>query len=92
MVFVSTHLTVLLSLYVRWAALPLAVLATSISFGCFVPLIMGMNAITRSVAAVNGIPFHVWTGVAVNFVWLWLFVLLPIEIEIVRRWNTLSGE
>ncbi|MCA9085333.1 MAG: hypothetical protein KDA81_14820, partial [Planctomycetaceae bacterium] len=91
-VFVSTHLTVLLSLYVRWAALPLAVLATSISFGCFVPLIMGMNAITRSVAAVNGIPFHVWTGVAVNFVWLWLFVLLPIEIEIVRRWNTLSGE
>ncbi|MCA9048358.1 MAG: ABC transporter permease subunit [Planctomycetaceae bacterium] len=88
----SSHLTVLLSLYMRWAALPLAVLITFVSFGCFVPLAAGLGQFTRSVAALNGIPPYVWIGVAVNFLWMWLFILLPIEIEIVARWNRLTRE
>jgi ABC-type transport system involved in multi-copper enzyme maturation permease subunit len=88
----STHLTVLLSLYTRWAALPLAILITFVSFGCFLPLAAGLGTLTRKVAAINGIPLYVWVGLAINFLWMWLFVLLPIELEIISRWNHLSRE
>ena len=91
-VTLMTHLTVLLSLYTRWAALPLAVFITTISFPCIGGAAIGLTAITRNAAALNGIPWGVWLGVLVNFAWMWLFVLLPIEIEIVNRWNRLSRE
>lgn len=88
----STHLTVLLSLYTRWAALPLAILLTSISFPCIAGAALGLTTITQETAELNGIQFGMWLGVAVNFVWMWIFVLLPIQIEIVNRWNRLSRE
>ena len=53
---------------------------------------MGLFTITETAAALNGISIGIWMGVVVNFVWMWLFVLLPIEIEIVNRWNRLSRE
>ncbi len=87
-----THLTILLSLYTRWAALPLAVFITMISFPCIGGAAVGLTEITRSAAALNGIPWGVWLGVIVNLLWMWLFVLLPIEIEIVNRWNRLSQQ
>lgn len=90
--FMSTHLTVLLSLYTKWAALPIAVLISFISFPCIGGAAAGLSGITAKAAALNGINWGLWLGVIVNFVWMWLFVLLPIEIEIVNRWNRLSRE
>ncbi|MEZ6127439.1 MAG: hypothetical protein R3C59_01990 [Planctomycetaceae bacterium] len=91
-VMLMTHLTILLSLYTRWAALPLAVFLTAISFPCIGAAALGLTKVTEEAAALNGISWGVWFGVIVNLVWLWLFVLLPIEIEIVNRWNRLSRE
>ena len=88
----STHLCVLLSLYTRWAALPLAILLSVAAFPCIGGAALGLFTITETAAALNGISIGVWLGVGVNFVWMWLFVLLPIEIEIVNRWNLLSRE
>ncbi|MFY9256062.1 MAG: hypothetical protein WAO83_21590 [Fuerstiella sp.] len=88
----STHLCVLLSLYTRWAALPLAILLSVAAFPCIGGAALGLFTITETAAALNGISIGVWLGVGVNFVWMWLFVLLPIEIEIVNRWNRLSRE
>jgi hypothetical protein len=31
-------------------------------------------------------------GTIVNLVWIWLFVLLPLELEIIRRWNLMSQQ
>lgn len=90
--FMSTHLTVLLSLYTKWAALPIAVLVSFVSFPCIGGAAAGLSGITAKAAALNGIHWGIWLGVVVNFVWMWLFVLLPIEIEIVNRWNRLSRE
>lgn len=87
-----THLTILLSLYTRWAALPLAVFITAISFPCIGGAAVGLTEITRSAATLNGISWGVWLGILVNLMWMWLFVLLPIEIEIVNRWNRLSQQ
>ncbi len=86
----STHLTILLSLYTRWAALPLAILLTSISFPCIAGAAVGLTKITQETAELNGISWGIWFGVLVNFVWMWIFVLLPIQVEVVNRWNRLS--
>lgn len=88
----STHLTVLLSLYTRWAALPLAILVTAIAAPCTAGAAIGLFKIAEETAALNGIYWGVWAGVTINFVWMWIFILLPIEVEIVNRWNRLSRE
>ncbi len=87
-----THMTVLLSLYTRWAALPLAILITAISFPCIGGAAVGLTEISKKTAQLNGIHWGIWLGVIVNLAWMWIFVLLPIEIEIVNRWNRLSRE
>ncbi|MEZ6123332.1 MAG: hypothetical protein R3C49_09180 [Planctomycetaceae bacterium] len=89
---VCTHVTVLLSLYVRWAALPLAVFLTVIAYPCIGAAAIALLEITGRTAAVNGISVGVRIGVVINLFWLWLFVLLPIEVELVNRWNRLSQE
>lgn len=93
-IFISllTHLTVLLSMYMRWAALPLAVAITTISYPCIGAAAIGLTEITAQGASLNGLPWGIWLAVVVNLVWMWLFVLLPIEIEIVNRWNRLSRQ
>lgn len=91
-ILLSAHLTVLLSLYVRWAALPLALFLTTIASPCVLAAAIGLTEITEKTASLNGISWGNWFGVGVNFVWLWMFILLPIQIEIVNRWNRLSQE
>lgn len=88
----STHLTVLLSLYTKWAALPIAVVLSAISTPCIGGAAAGLATVSAQAAALNGISWGLWFGVVVNLVWMWLFVLLPIEIEIVNRWNRLSRD
>ena len=91
-ILLSSHLTVLMSLYVRWAALPLGLFLTTIASPCVLAAAIGLTSIAKTSARLNGISWGQWFGVIVNFVWLWLFILLPIQIEIVNRWNRLSRE
>jgi len=89
-VFLSTHLTVLLSLYTRWAALPLAILISLPTFLCVGSACVALMNLTKTAAATHNISNAQWIGVGVNFVWMWVFVLLPMELEIINRWNRLS--
>ena len=91
-ILLAIHLILLMSLYVRWAALPLGLFLTAIASPCILAAAIGLTEITQKSAQLNGISWGNWFGVVVNFVWLWLFVLLPIQIEIVNRWNRLSQE
>ena len=88
----SSHLTVLLSLYTRWAALPLALLLTFASFMCCPMLILASFSLTDVIARSHNWQISLLLGSLLNLVWTWLFVLLPIEIEIVKRWDRLSQE
>lgn len=88
----STHLTVLLSLYTKWAALPIAVAVSTVSTPCIGGAAAVLARISADAAALNGISWGIWFAALVNLVWMWLFVLLPIEIEIVNRWNRLSRD
>lgn len=88
----SSHLTVLLSLYTRWAALPLAVLLTASSFMCCPMLIVQAFAVTSAVARSHNLRLGLLLGCCINLTWLWLFILLPIELQIVKRWNQLSQQ
>lgn len=88
----SSHLTVLLSLYTRWAALPLAVLLTFASFMCCPMLILASFSLTDAIARSHNWRMSLLLGSVLNLIWTWLFVLLPIEIEIVNRWNRMSQE
>lgn len=88
----SSHLTVLLSLYMRWAALPLAVFLTAVSFMCCPILMLSTFSLTDAIARSHNLRISLLMGSLLNLVWTWLFVLLPIEIEIINRWNRLSHE
>lgn len=92
MLTLSSHLTVLLSLYTRWAALPLAILLTAASNLCCPVMIMAVYNLSDQFARSNGLGLSIFLGSLINLVWAWLFVLLPMEIEIVNRWNRLSRE
>jgi hypothetical protein len=48
--------------------------------------------LSDSFARINGISWGMFLGALANLVWAWLFVLLPMEIEIVKRWHRLSRE
>lgn len=91
-VLLCSHLTVLLSLYTRWAALPLAILLTAASFMCCPFVTLAVFELSDSFARINGISWGMFLGALANLVWAWLFVLLPMEIEIVKRWHRLSRE
>lgn len=81
------HTSVLLSLYFRWAALPIAVLITILVS----PVLIG--ATTATFGMVSGrIGFQAltsgqWLGAAFTLGWMWLFVLLPIQLEISASWK-----
>lgn len=91
-VMLGSHLTVLLSLYARWAALPLAILITATSFMCCPMVIMGTLSMTEIVARQHNIQVGLLLGGLINLLWVWLFILLPIELEIVKRWDRLGQE
>ncbi len=92
MLALSSHLTVLLSLYTRWAALPLAILITAASNLCCPVVTMALFSLSDTVARSHGVNLGIFLGAVVNLLWAWTFVLLPMEVEIVSRWNRLSRE
>lgn len=86
----SSHLTVLLSLYTRWAALPLAILLTAACFMCCPMVFLLTFSLTEIVARSQNLQASMLLGSVLNLFWVWLFLLLPMELEIVNRWNRLS--
>jgi hypothetical protein len=83
----STHVAALLSLYTRWAALPLTILSTFPAFFCLALPIYGFTSVTMAAAGTHGLPVGSALVILVNLFWTWLFVLLPIEIGIRDRWT-----
>jgi len=89
-VLLCAHLTMLLSLHSRWAALPIALFLTAASNMCFPLIVLGLIKAVTSMASVNGLRLGEITIIMINFIWAWVFVLLPLELEIVKSWNRLA--
>lgn len=88
----SSHLTVLFSLYARWAALPLAILVSAASLMCCPITVIATLSLTETVARQHQSDLGLYMGSIINLLWMWLFILFPIEIEIVKRWDRLGQE
>ena len=86
----SSHIAVILSLYTRWAALPLTVLISAPAFFCLAAPILGLTAATNAVARSQHIEMTLLLSAFVNVFWTWLFILLPIQLWIRDRWNHIS--
>jgi len=83
----STHVAALLSLYTRWAALPLTILCSGPAFFCLALPIYGFTSVTMAAAGTHGLPVSSVLVILVNLFWTWLFVMLPLEIWIRDRWT-----
>ncbi len=86
----SSHIAVILSLYTRWAALPLTVLISAPAFFCLAAPILGLTAATNAVARSQHIEMTLLLNAFVNIFWTWLFILLPLQLWIRDRWNHIS--
>jgi hypothetical protein len=82
-----THLTLLLSLRSRWAALPIALFLTLSSILCFPIIIFSFTTAVQTMASINGVAIGGLAVVLINITWAWIFVLLPLEIETIKAWN-----
>lgn len=92
MVGFASHLAVLLSLYTRWAALPLTILLAAPAFFCMAAPILGLTAVTSVFARSHNIEVTLVLSSIINLFWTWMFVLLPLQIWIRDRWITLSQQ
>jgi hypothetical protein len=92
MLGVTSHLAALLSLYTRWAALPLTILLSTPAFFCLAAPILGLMSFTTSIAASQNMNVSYAMSCFVTLFWTWLFILLPLQIWIRDRWNALSRQ
>ncbi len=82
----STHVATLFSLYSRWAAFPLTVLATFVAFFVIagpillIPAAVGVMVRTHNVQ--NSLPLA-WS---ITIFWTWVLLILPIQVWIRERW------
>ncbi len=88
----ASHLAALLSLYTRWAALPLTILLATPAFFCMAAPILGLTAVTSVFARSHNIEVTLLLSSIINLFWTWMFVLLPLQIWIRDRWITLSQQ
>ncbi len=90
MLVFSCHLAALLSLYSRWAALPLTAV---ISFAAFFIIVVPVLMIPATVDAVmlthNFTPGRLLSW-SVTIFSTWLFVILPMQLAIRKRWLSLT--
>ncbi len=86
----SVHISVLLSLYTRWAALPLTILVSFPAFFCLAAPIYALAVTTEQIARSQHFRMSVLISALVNMFWTWLFILLPLQIWIRDRWNHVS--
>jgi len=92
MLLLSSHLAALLSLYTRWAALPLTVLLSTPAFFCLAAPILGLSQFTMAVARSHNVELSLVLTGLINLFWTWLFVLLPLQIWIRDRWIAVSQQ
>ncbi len=88
----ASHLAALLSLYTRWAALPLTILLAMPAFFCMAAPILGLTAVTSVFARSHNIEVTLLLSSIINLFWTWLFVLLPLQLWIRDRWIALSQQ
>ena len=88
----ASHLAALLSLYTRWAALPLTILLAMPAFFCMAAPILGLTAVTSVFARSHNIEVTLLLSGIINLFWTWMFVLLPLQIWIRDRWIALSQQ
>ena len=86
------HLTLLFSMRTRWAALPIALFLTAASNLCTPLIFLSLIRMSSAVARLNGIEIGGLVGPFINMVWGWLFVLFPLELEIVNSWNRTAAK
>lgn len=86
----SSHLGALLSLYTRWAALPLTILFSMPAFFCLSAPILALTTMTNAVARSHNFEMSLYLSGLINMFWAWLLVLLPLQIWIRDRWIALS--
>lgn len=88
----SCHIAALLSLYTRWAALPLTALFTFTGFFCLAAPIYLIGPLTRMFARSQHIPMVSTFSWLVTAFWVWLLVLLPLQIWIRDRWIAVTRQ
>jgi hypothetical protein len=88
----ASHLAALLSLYTRWAALPLTILLAMPAFFCMAAPILGLTAVTSVFARSHNVEVTLLLSSIINLFWTWMFVLLPLQIWIRDRWIALSQQ
>ncbi len=88
----SSHVGVLLSLYTRWAALPLTILFSTPAFFCLAAPILSLTAVTTALARSHNLEMTLFLSALVNLFWTWLFILLPLQIWIRDRWNSVTQQ
>lgn len=88
----SCHIAALLSLYTRWAALPLTALLTFTGFFCLAAPIYLIGPLTRAFARSQHVPMVSTVSWLVTAFWVWLLVLLPLQIWIRDRWIAVSRQ
>lgn len=85
------HLSMLLSLYLRWAAMPIAVFITILLSPVFAGAAVGTFGLVDATASASGVSGEAFLGAAFSLGWLWIFVLLPIQIEIAASWKRVGS-
>lgn len=81
------HTSVLLSLYFRWAALPIAVFITILISPVLIGAAVGTFGLTSSVGGSTEFNSGRWLAAAFTIGWMWLFVLFPMQLEISASWK-----
>ena len=88
----SSHVAVVLSLYTRWAALPLTILFSTPAFFCLALPILSLTTATTALARSHNFEMSLFLSGIVNLFWTWLFILLPLQLWIRDRWNTVTQQ
>lgn len=81
------HTSVLLSLYFRWAALPIAVFITILISPVLVGAAVGTFGLASGTIGGTELNSGRWLAAAFSLGWMWLFVLFPIQLEISASWQ-----
>lgn len=81
------HTSVLLSLYLRWAALPIAVFATLLMSPILAGAAAGTFGLSSDAFGGQSDSSGQWLAAAFSLCWMWLFILLPIQLEISASWK-----
>lgn len=90
MLLFGCHTAALLSLYTRWAALPLTLFFSFVAFFCLVLPILLIPDVVTAIAKTHGYRHSKLLAWGITCFWIWLIVVLPLQLGIRRRWLDLT--